>query len=149
MLTQKAAYLSSVSITAPEFKIEIKNTLDKLSTNQKSITNQLPTKDLQQYYIDQQLSQKLAHYVGILNEINTYVFAENSKSNMRQLVKDSEFILRELDLAVSQLQQSSDYAQYQLKVVQAAFVICSLGILMYLYFGVIAAPFKKTPSFYS
>jgi diguanylate cyclase (GGDEF)-like protein/PAS domain S-box-containing protein len=143
MLTQKAAYLSLVSITAPEFKIEIKNTLDKLSTNQKNITNQLPTKDLQQYYIDQQLSQKLAHYIGILNEINLNVFGENSKPNMKQLVKDSEFILHELDLAVSQLQQSSDYAQYQLKVVQAAFMICSLGMLMYLYFGIIAAPFKK------
>jgi diguanylate cyclase (GGDEF)-like protein/PAS domain S-box-containing protein len=143
MLTQKAAYLTSVSITAPEFKIAVKKTLDELSTNQKKITNQLPTKDLQQYFVNQQFSQKLTNYIGILNELNTNSFGENSKLNMKQLVKDSEFILHELDAAVSQLQQSSDNAQYRLQVVRAVFVICSLGILIYLYFGVIAAPFKK------
>jgi PAS domain S-box-containing protein len=143
MLTQKAAYLTSVSITVPEFKILVRNTLDELSTNQKKITRQLPTKDLQQYYIDRHLSQKIANYIDILNELNANVFVENSKPNMTQLFKDSEFILYELDAAVNKLQRSSDHAQHQLKVVQAAFVICSLGILIYLYFGVIAAPFKK------
>jgi diguanylate cyclase (GGDEF)-like protein/PAS domain S-box-containing protein len=143
MLTQKAAYLTSVSITAPEFQIAVKKTLDELSTSQKQITHQLPTKDLQQYYIDRHLSQKIANYTDILNELNANVFVENSKPDMTQLVKDSEFILHELDAAVNKLQRSSDYAQHQLKVVQTAFLICSLGILISLYFGVIAAPFKK------
>ncbi|MFT6268019.1 MAG: diguanylate cyclase (GGDEF)-like protein/PAS domain S-box-containing protein [Alphaproteobacteria bacterium] len=143
MLTQKAAYLTSLSLTDPDVKILLKNTLDELSKNQKNIANQLPTKGLQQYYIDQQLSQKLASYIATLNDLSTNVSRENTVLNIKQLLKDSEFILYELDLAVSQIQSSSDNAQNQLKVIQAAFMICSVGILIYLYFGVIAAPFKR------
>jgi hypothetical protein len=44
MLTQKAAYLTSVSITAPEFKIAVKKTLDELSINQKKLQINYPPK---------------------------------------------------------------------------------------------------------
>lgn len=143
MLTQKAAYLTSVSLTEPEYKSMLTSTLNDLYSNQKDIVNKLPTENLQEYYIDQKLSQKLENYIRILNDINAKTLEANVSPDFEQLVNDSEFILNELDAAVNQLQQSSDTVQHHLKVTQVTLFICTLILLIFLYFCIIAAPFKR------
>lgn len=143
MLSQKAAYLTVVSAADPSVETALKATLEELATNQLIILKRLPTDALKQYYKDQQLSQKVDHYLSVLNTFNANDATKRFTLMSQQLVADSELILVQLDLAVSQLQQSYETAQHRLKLAQGAFVICSLVIIIFLYFGVIAAPFKR------